>query len=176
MITAKIDTAIADALRAKGINLLDALKLKMTSLMISLEGRIVATKLSGDPLHHRTGKLAGSVHAIPAEMQGTNIVGAVESSGGPAFYGRIHEYGGTFEIPEHIRRIGYGAKGQIVKLLTRGGMVRPQFNKQGYSIGYTTVRAHTATYPERSFMRSALRENSSEIVDSLREVIREALK
>lgn len=68
-----------------------------------LQQYIVTQKLSGQVLKHRTGKLAASVNVIPARMEGTQIVGNVIAAGGPAWYGKIHEYGGTFTAKKKFK-------------------------------------------------------------------------
>src|SRR6266700_2150115 len=67
---------------------------------VKLQSFIVSEKLQGQVLHHRSGKLAGSIRpgtlATPE-----NLAVEVLGGGGPAWYGRVHNYGGTFAF---IRR------------------------------------------------------------------------
>lgn len=90
------DSRIVEILRAKGGAIAGQLVPTMDALDIKLQRYIQAEELQGQVLHHRTGKLANSIRAIPAHAEGTEIVGAVEGAGGPAWYGRVHEDGGMF--------------------------------------------------------------------------------
>jgi hypothetical protein len=65
---------------------LDALTNKVADIMTE--------KLSGQILHRRTGVLATSVHATPTTIEGTTAIrGGIEAAGGPAAYGKVHEFG-----------------------------------------------------------------------------------
>src|SRR5438132_4498213 len=94
------DAKAAAFLRSRAPAIIQALTVKMNSLAIRLQAKIVGEKLSGQVLAHRTGKLAGSVRVIPATAEGGVLRAGVEAGGGPAWYGRIHEYGGqgAYEI------------------------------------------------------------------------------
>ena len=74
----------------------EALRIKMTGLMLMLAAHIVGDKLSGQVLHHRTGKLIDSVRLNPSQATASEneVAGGVESSGGPAWYGRGWELTG----------------------------------------------------------------------------------
>lgn len=166
------DKRLEASLRAKGPNALKALVLKMNALMIRLQAKIVGEKLQGQVLHHRSGKLSNSVRVIPARVDGTKLIGEVQGAGGPAWYGVLDEFGGTFEVPAHTRRTGFNAKGEIVRLLTHAGRVRSSVAKTSE----TTVRAYSITFPERSFMRSSQSEMDSAINAELREAAAEGLR
>jgi phage gpG-like protein len=142
------DQRIAVALRAKGPQIIQLLVSKMNALMLQLQAKIVGQKLQGQVLAHRTGKLSGSIRMIPATVDGSLITGAVEGAGGPAFYGRIHEFGGTFPI---------NRKKEISARLDN----RP--------------RKGSATFPERSFMRTSLEEMRQEIFTGLTTAMNEEL-
>lgn len=158
------DVRVVASLREKGPQIIQAVAQKMEQLMIQLQAKIVGGKLQGQVLHHRTGKLANSIRVIPVVQSGGSIVGMVEGGGGTAFYGRIHEYGGVVQIPEFTRRVS-GGKEAIKARLT---------NKAGSMPG--TVRAHTATFPERSFMRTSLAEHREAIFAGLTQAVDEGLK
>jgi len=152
------DVRVAAALRAKAPQIVQAVLRKMNVFMLELQAKIVGEKLQGQVLQHRTGKLAGSIRAIPAVVEGEAIVGAVQGGGGPAFYGRVHEFGGTFNIPEYQRQITGGKKQDMLKRVAG------------------TVRAHTARFPERSFMRTSLEEMRERIFAGLTQTISGELK
>jgi phage gpG-like protein len=146
MIEASItgDDRVIARLEKVGPSIRQALHDAMRAQVFRIQHAVVTEKLSGDPLHRRTAVLATSINST-VEDRGSEIVGRV---GTKVRYGEVHEYGGTFEIPEHERR-------------TKDGKT-------------TTVRAHTATYPERSFLRSVLSELRPSVVESIRATIARA--
>ena len=166
------DERLLAFVRSRRVQLQELLRLRMTMTMTLLQSRIVGDKLSGQVLHHRTGKLIDSIRLNPTEATANEneVVGGVEGGGGPAFYGRIHEYGGTFEVKERERRIGYRG-GEIVKLLTKSGTVRKEVDE----IRKQKVKAHTVTFPERSFMRTSFSELRERIIAELQAAVNEAL-
>jgi phage gpG-like protein len=101
-------------------------------------------KVSGPVLKTKTGTLRRGVNAA-FEDTDTSIVGSAGIGKAVAKYPAVHEYGGTFTIREHTRRMTM-AWGRAV--------ANPR---------QISVRAHTATYPERSYLRSSLRENEARI-------------
>lgn len=103
---------------------------------LDLVTRVKQRKLSGQVLNRRTGRLSRSVHHEIDTGSG-RVVGAVGTN---VSYAKVHEYGGTFEVPEHIRHITQA------------------FGRPLKSPVDALVRAHHATFPERSFLRSAYRE------------------
>lgn len=166
------DKTLEAWLQAKGPNIVKSLVVKLNSLMIQLQARVVSTKLEGQVLHHRTGKLIDSIRVIPPTVEGGKLTAGVQGAGGPAWYGKLHETGGDFFVPEHTRRIGYDVKGHITHLLTRGGRVR-----SGVEVGEPgTVRAYTVHFLERSFMRTSQQEMKATIESELRDAAGEASK
>jgi hypothetical protein len=145
---------VAAALRAKGPQIIEAVLRKMNSLTLQLQAKIVGEKLQGQVLQHRTGKLAGSIRMIPAVVEGESVVGAVEGGGGPAFYGRVHEYGGMFNV--------------------KGRMITEVFGRKVKSPHES--RAYTATFPERSFMRTSLEEMRQRFFEGLTQATNEGLQ
>lgn len=117
----------------------DELKVGIGRLAIKLQTKVVTEKLSGQVLKRRSGKLRGSIKQI-VEVSGTSVSGIVST---PVEYAPPHEYGfhGTVSVKESLRTI-----------------------KQAFGRSITptqvTVRAHSMkmNLPERSFLRSALRE------------------
>src|SRR5208337_3937723 len=133
------DERLVAYIRSRMPELREALRIKMSGLMLLLQAHIVGDKLSGQVLHHRTGKLIDSIRLDPPEAAASEneVEGRVLGGGGPAWYGRVHEYGGTFDVKERERRIGFSKKGEIVKLLTKSGAIR----KEVYGVQQQTVRA-----------------------------------
>lgn len=94
-------------------------------------------KLSGQVLNRRTGDLDASGNAYIL-VSGDKASAVIEFD---SPYARIHEYGGTVTIREHLAT-----------------------SKLGNSF---TVRSHTAVFPKRSYARTSLVENRSYIHDQL---------
>jgi hypothetical protein len=94
-----------------------------------MQGWIVSQELHGQVLKQRSGKLAGSIRMIPATVEGAGVVtGHVEGAGGPAWYGRIFEEGGTgpFDIvpvsAKALRFIGSDGEVHFAKIVHHPGL------------------------------------------------------
>lgn len=159
-------------MQQRGANLLARLIVKVNSLSLRLQAKIVGEKLSGQVLHIRTGKGAGSVRVVLAKLEGDTLSGGVEAGGGPAWYMILHEWGGTFQVAEYIRRRGLSAQGHVTKLLTKSGAIR----KNVKDIKSGVVRAHSVTFPPRSFMRTSVAEFESTITAEIADVIAESMQ
>lgn len=143
-------------IRARGSRIIQAIIRKMNSSMIALQAYIVTSKLSGQVLKHRSGKLANSIRVNQAEAEGATITASVQGAGGPAWYGKLHEYG--TDSPFTIRAI----------------------NKKAlhFVLGGKDVFVKSVLHPpikERSFMRTSFAERQTNIVESVREGFTEAL-
>jgi phage gpG-like protein len=118
--------------------------------------------VSGKVLRVQTGTLRRRLHTSPVDEQLLRVVVS-----DPVKYAPVHEYGGTFTVPQHQRRIF--ARGP------RGGRLT---GKKRTVRAFVTVRSHTATYPARPFMRPALQDSAEDIhrifVRSLGEALQEA--
>lgn len=116
--------------------------------VIQLQRYIVLNKLrSGTPLHQRSGNLIRNTnYTEPVNENG--IISATVGTSNLAPYGKVHEYGGQITIREQTR-----------------------VSKKGKEF---TVRSHIANYPERSYLRSALQERQSQIVQAIQKAIGEA--
>jgi phage gpG-like protein len=127
-------------LRRMPVAIGDALEKEAHRLAITMQGRIITEKLSGQVLHVRTGTLRRSI-----TYKVTRDASKVEAIVGTNVkYGALHEYGGT--VPQHQR------------LLT---MV---FGRPLRFPVWATVKPYEL--PERSFLRSTLRAMRAEIVES----------
>jgi phage gpG-like protein len=154
---------VADRMRQRGPQVLEALRTKMNSLLVRLQSHVQTQHLSAGSgfsatqLHQRSGKLISSIRVTPAAQTDTGLEGSVHGAGGPSWYGRIHEFGGTWTVPAREA-------------------VRQRFSKSGTLIGAKTfaVRSHTVTMPERSFMRASLREMTDQIIAEMREAVSRA--
>lgn len=121
----------------------------ISAAALDLQRYIMKDKLEGQVLHHVSGNLQRSLLAIPAAVEGKSIVGRVVVDRA-AWYGRLHEYGGTFQVRAHVRRTVSGKGGQVA--------------------------AHSIRFPERSFMRSGLKDKASDISARIRAAVAEAVK
>jgi phage gpG-like protein len=119
----------------------------MTRLMVELRSR-VTQKLSGQVLKIRTGNLIRSVNNSVTRILG--VIAGFVRAGREAPYGKIHEYGGTFSVAEYLRQLKSGKQ--------------------------AIVRAHTVTFPQRSFMRTSLFEMQSQIISEVSTAVTEGLK
>lgn len=122
-------------------------------------------KLSGQVLHRRTGRLSRGVHSI-YESSATSIEGG---AGVKVSYAAAHEYGfhGVVTVREHLRR-------------TKAGTSYGKFGEKKrakLAQGFTIVRAHTMhmNLPERSFMRSSLRDLTRRLTDLMTGAVRRAV-
>jgi phage gpG-like protein len=112
-----------------------------------------ANRLSGDPLNRRSGRLSRSING-DATLDGEVVRGTLSSN---VPYAHVHEDGGTFNIPAYTRR--------PPRTRTAGGRLRKRTEAQ--NVASVTVQSHTATYPQRAFLRPSLDANRSRIVNAL---------
>jgi hypothetical protein len=150
------DKRLEAALRTKAPTIIEALRLKLDVQMLMLQSHVQFDKLSGQVLQHRSGKLINSIREIRPTVDGTTITGAVEGGGGPAFYGKFHEYGTdrTYEI--------FAKTKKSLTFMLNGKQV---FVKK---VLHPPIK-------ERSFMRVSLEEMAPEIRASLQAALGEAL-
>lgn len=137
-------------------NIQSGVQKKIMRLALKMTGKVMG-KLSGDVLRVRTGRLRRSIHPEWDFKQGYS--GA--TVGTNVEYAAIHEYGfsGSVQVKSFQR--------EMTKAF--GKPISPT---------QVTVRAHTrnANMPERSFLRTTLREMNSEIVEGLQKAIAKELK
>jgi phage gpG-like protein len=149
MITAELlgDQEVVLRLKSLPDRVRDALKKAMTLAMLDLRAYVAQNKLSGQVLKVRTGTLRRSITQRVTETE-TSITGVVGTN---VSYAAVHEYGfsGLVTVKEHLRRSKSG-KESVVRSYAR------QMNM-----------------PERSFLRSALRDKTNEIQARLAKVLQE---
>lgn len=114
----------------------------------ALAAYIKNEKLSGQVLNRISGKLAGSV-GYRVTQNGGDFSLEVYAGGDEAPYGIVHELGGTFQIPAHLSASRLGK----------------QF----------AVQAHSARYPQRSFMKTSLEENENAIAQQVQDAVQAAI-
>jgi hypothetical protein len=147
---------IAARLNSTRIRAANALATQLYISMGRLREYIVGSKLSGQVLRHRTGNLINSVFpSIEQSLDQSKLTGKV-SVDNAAPYGRYQEYGA--HIPE---RVPIRAKAL-------------HWVNGGESI--FAMRARAFDLPERSFMRSSLRETREEIITALATALNRAVK
>jgi len=181
------DKKVAAWLSGKGPVFIYALATRLNILMLQLQSHIVRDKLSGQVLHRRTGKLAGSIIAYPAEASGTMLIARVEGAGGPAWYGRVHEFGGDHDydiFPVNKKALAFFPQGygQVTggRQILRGMNQRTNLSRHMKAIvqfgeaGGVVVRSvHHPALPARPFMRPSAVEMRPQIVRDLQSAINE---
>lgn len=140
-----------------------AAKSTLDAWAMELAGYIKANKLSGSPLHRRSGRLSASVH--PFDQSTPDAVTAGAASGGNVPYARIQEYGGTIHHPG-------GTAYFISALLGRAFFVS---NASAIAASLPRTKPHDIPIPERSYMRSSLREEAPRGIEMLRAAVKEAI-
>lgn len=123
-----------------------ALSREMTSIGDMMVSYIQTDKLSGQVLKTRSGQLRDSVFAKATESGGV-VTLTVGTKRVP--YAAPQEYGATIRIPE------YSGKMMVFRA------------KSGDLVFTRHRRAYTVTLPERSFVRSAIRDKELEINERL---------
>lgn len=138
--------------------LMEIVKTEVNRLSIALLRYVKEKKLSGDPLRNRTGTLRRKVNQR-LESSAAAVTGAV---GVRLSYAAVHEYGfnGPVKVREHLRQ---------VKQAWGRPLLRPV---------WAHVGAHTRQMrmPERSYLRSALRELGPQIQEGLQSAVRHAVR
>jgi len=159
MITAYVvgDAEVVARLKSLPAKIQTTLSKAVTRLAVDLTSKVKTDKLSGQALKRRTGTLSRSINyrvnestqEITAQV-GTNVE-----------YAALHEYGfkGTEQVKEHLRTIKQAF----------GKPIDPRS---------VTVAAHSrrVDYPERSFLRSSLREMEQAIRIGLADAVHEAVQ
>ena len=136
-----------------------ALYIKTVTLALKLENLVKTGKLNGQVLNRITGALSRSIHHS-VKVENGAVVGSVFSAG-DVKYAAIHEYGGV--TPPHII---LPKKAQVLAFMgSGGGMV---FTKK--------VNHPGSKMPERSFLRSSLKDMSTEISTGLKKSVVDAIK
>ena len=134
------------------------IKSEVSRLTLALLRYVKERKLSGDPLHNRTGTLRRKVNqrVVATDQAITGTVGVKLA------YAAAHEFGVDKEvqIKEHLRTI----KAAFGKpLASPVSFIMPPHSRH-------------MKLPERSFLRSALREMGPEIQQGLREALARAVQ
>ena len=142
-----------------------AVRRTMEGIGYRLVNYIQTQKLQGQVLHKRGGKrssnLSGHIGQRTTLIGEQYVITRVGVFGGVP-YARIHEYGGTIDIPAVSGKLMVFQSNELVGQslydapASRGGMVFTRKHK-----------AYTVIMPERSYLRSSLAENRDDIVQRL---------
>ena len=151
-----------------------AAKRSITRSLLELVAEVKSNKLSGQVLRNRTGRLRRSIHSSGVKDSGSEISGVVGTN---VEYAAAHEYGftGTVTVKAHMRitkasmKAAMGFKG--LKKSERLTYARSS------GAGGATVKSHSrkVNIPERSFLRSALKEMAPGFIARLQADINEVL-
>lgn len=135
----------------------NALQTSVSRMALRLLARVKADKLSGQALKVKTGRLRRSINQRVVR-EGTGVYGYVGTN---VDYGRIHEYGfkGSVSVRAHLRTVTQSF-----------GKPTPPTQQ------HVAAHSRNVNLPERSFLRSALREMQPEIERSMREAVKAAAK
>ena len=128
------------------------------ALTLKLQKHVVVDKLQGQVLQKRSGALQRSIQNQVIQND-SGVTGRVFSSG-DVKYAAIHEFGGR--IPPHIIE---PKNGEALAFMLNGKM---SFFKK--------VNHPGSDMPERSFMRSSLKDMRQEIINGMEKAISEATK
>nr|DAN41709.1 MAG TPA: virion morphogenesis protein [Crassvirales sp.] len=149
---------LAAVLRSYGGKVQTAIVQSIGRSALRLQSEVMDNRLSGQVLNIRTGNLHRSIHQQVTSSGGL-VVGEVNTN---VRYGVAHEYGfaGTVNVKDSMRQI------------------RQAFGRPLKSPRYVQIRAHSRNVklPERSFLRSALRDMKPEIEADLQKSIEGVLR
>lgn len=135
-----------------------ALKVKITRLTLLLENRVKTQKLSGQVLNRVSGRLMASI-GRDVQVKPNGVYGRVFSSG-DVKYAAIHEFGG--QTAPHL-------------ILPKKASVL-RFEAGGKTVFARKVNHPGSKMPERSFLRSSLRDMSEQISREMKESVIKAIK
>jgi len=159
MISVKIDdTKLQATLSAMPAKIRASVYKTVFSLALQMERYIKQDKLQGQVLNHRSGNLQRSIQS--QVIQGDTFVRGRVFSSGDVKYAAIHEYGGR--IPAHII---YPKNAEALSFMMNGKRVFAKY-----------VNHPGSQMPERSFMRSTLRDFRGQITEGLAKAVADAVK
>lgn len=124
---------------------------------LALHRHIKDSKLEGQVLQHRTGKLTSSIFPAGPNVEGESVVGRVASSSDVVHYAAVHEYGMTVEM---VRR----------NLKRPAHLYRAKDGTQRM-----TGTPYTVNFKERSFMRSSLADLREQITEALKKAVMDGI-
>jgi phage gpG-like protein len=157
------DNVVQARIAKVSVNVLVRVKGAVEEWTYKLMRKVMEEKLSGQVLNKRTGNLRRSIpRGTHVTETGSSVVGVVGLGDDQkiAKYGAIHEYGGT--IPAHTVEI----KNKLALRWMNNGT--PRFAKR--------VNIPAVTMPERSFLRSSLKESELDFKLAVEKAIQQGAK
>jgi len=162
MITVEIRGVDQVVVNLKGLpeKIMTAAGESITRQLYKLVRKVKQEKLSGQVLGNPTGRLRRSIAAASLLTDRSVEVGGIVGTN--VKYAAVHEYGfsGTVTVRDHMRQI-------------KKAFGRPL--KSPHAI-HVSAHGRRVNLPERSFLRSALREMADEITITLNRDINKVLK
>lgn len=136
----------------------------ISQLSLDLQADVVQDKLHGKVLNHITGRLAGSIHSDqPPKQTADSIIGRVYSAG--CNYAAIHEFGGTIKHPGGTSYTwGEGDNDFNIRFISNADAAISK-----HVLGVT--KAHDINMPERSFLRSSLKDFEPRIISDIQAAV-----
>ena len=161
MITVEIigTERVAAMFRDRSARCYRALSTELRRLVIDLAGIVKGDYLSGQVLKNRSGRLRRSINASPVTEDAQGISATVGTN---VSYARVHELGLSVSIPSQTR-----SRRSLVTGWNKSWIKRRDAS--------WSVRAYTANYPERAFLRPALEGMRSDIRNRLNAAMTRAL-
>lgn len=167
MITGRLtgDAAVLLRLRSMGIRIHDRLRREVTAISIDLTRYVKESKLSGQVLKNRTGTLRRKINYEVRESASSII----SSVGVKLSYAAPHEYGidKVVTVREHVRHIA----SRDVR-----GKIDGRRKQVAAGVGYVREHQRHMQLPERSYLRSSLRDKASSIRERLRLAVMEEVQ
>jgi phage gpG-like protein len=152
------DSAVVARLNSMSAKTENAVRETIGRLALRLQRKVQQEKLTGQALKVRTGTLRRSIGLATLSENGA-ITGVVSTN---LKYARAHEYGfhGAVTVKAHLRKItqAFGKKLKTPKQVM------------------VSSHAMKMNLPERSFLRTSLREIEPLVIPNLKAALREATK
>ncbi|CAM8755319.1 hypothetical protein X986_3950 [Burkholderia pseudomallei] len=161
-----------------------ALERKIQDLAIRLQRHVVTDKLAGQVLNVRTGRLWRSINQALVESSDRQSITAVVSTA--VEYAAIHEYGGIIHRMSNpgVVRLRTDAQGRLLRNARGGAIFAKKSHKRAREVAFASAyvtddfgsqvgvpKAYDIVMPERSFLRSALKDMRPEILAGIREAV-----
>lgn len=150
---------------------------EMNDLIDDLRNYVITNKLSGQVLRHITGNLWRSIQSLVQKL-GSKITGIVYASS-DCKYAAIHEYGGTIHMPARggSVRLRVDARGNLLRQKTNDKLAvfAKASHKRAISRDFKSA-SYDIVMPERSYLRSSLRDNKDQIIQRLQGAVARGIK
>lgn len=186
------DARMLEKLAAKETQIIAALVRGMDILAAKMLQRVQAN-LSGLVLKARSGTLRDSAEIDPATVEGDGITSGVHAAGGPAFYGWVHEKGGTrwYDIyPVNKKALAWLPTGASATLSSGRAvsarqiyntMRNPNLRGRGVALfqqagGIVVKHVHHPPLRAQPFMKPAQDDTAAEAVEVLQTAVNPVLK